>query len=191
MSSETRQTTIYELDATVKRWWAGLPENFRLTPASFSLFDRSNLTKVFFINTIYYQCLCALHASIVPLFSWGPPNLTTELAQQFSAQIAYSNACILSEILEMFLNSSNEMADWPSYLGFAAYSSFAIQIPFIGCLNPAVRERAKRNTAINLRVIRGMGQYWKFINLLVSVTSLNSVKILTKPANSRKDMQNT
>ncbi|KEF58410.1 uncharacterized protein A1O9_06336 [Exophiala aquamarina CBS 119918] len=169
LSQENRQAAIYEHDTAVKKWWRGVPDSFRLTPTAptnLATFDRVDLMKIVMINTIYLQSLCALHSSIVPLFSWGPSNLTSEMAQHFSAQVAYHNACLLSELLGMYLEYSTDMAGISSYIGFAAYCSFAIQVPFIKCLNPTVKERAKRNTAINLRVIRGLSEYWRFMTLV-------------------------
>lgn len=80
---------------------------------------------------------------------------------------------MLSELLNMFLNYSTQMADLPSYLGYAAYCSLAIQIPFLSCSNPVIRERAQQNAETNMRVIRGLGRCWKFMGIYVSAKSHN------------------
>ena len=108
-----------------------------------------------------------MHSSIVPLFSWGPDEPNHAVAQQLSAQLAYENACAISQFLQMILDFSQEVADFPSFVGYAAYCSYAIQVPFRWCLNPGVRETTLRNTRANLEVIQGMTKYWEFIVLLV------------------------
>lgn len=125
------------------------------------------MTKVLLVHIAYHQCLCALHSSIVPLFSWGPDEPEQGVAQQLSAQLAYESACAISGLFEMVLDYSPDTSDFPSFLGYAAYCSYAIQIPFKWCLDTAVRATAEKNTAINLRVIEGMRRYWKVVTLLV------------------------
>lgn len=168
---QARITTIHQLDAEIRKWWVQLPPNLQLNPTTLPTFQRVDLTKVLLVHVIYHQCLCALHASIVPLFTWGPDLLNQALAQEFSAQLAYENACATSRLFKMMLDHSQDMSDFPSFLGYAAYCSFAVQVPFRWCLDASVRETAQNNTAINLRVIQVMGGYWKFIALLVSSAS--------------------
>lgn len=68
----------------------------------------------------------------------------------------------------MMLDHNPDTSDYPSFLGYAAYCSYAVQVPFNWCLDASIGETARRNTAVNIRVIQGMGQYWKFIAVLVS-----------------------
>ncbi|KAH8893599.1 hypothetical protein GQ53DRAFT_717156 [Thozetella sp. PMI_491] len=165
---QTQVTAIHQLDAEIRKWWSQVPQGLRLTPMTLATFHRVDLTKVLLINIVYQQCLCALHSSIVPLFSWGPEEPTQTLAQQLSAQLAYDSACSTSHLLKMMLDYYPDVSDFPSFIGYAAYCSYAVQIPFKWCLNSSVRETAEANTRVNLEVIQNMSQYWKFIALLAN-----------------------
>lgn len=177
--TQARITAIHRLDAEIRKWWDGIPQNLHLHPSNLASFLRVDLTKLVLIHVVYYQCLCALHSSIVPLFSWGPDEPTHAVAQQLSAQLAYENASATSQFLQMILDFSHETADFPSFVGYAAYCSYAVQVPFRWCLNPSVRETALKNTRANLQVIQGMSKYWEFIVLLVWIRLLRNKEFLT------------
>lgn len=123
---------------------------------------------ILLLHTLYDQCLCTLHSSIVPLFSWGKPTEGLAYARQNSAQVAYEHACSISTRVRLILQSPLLIERAPSFFGYAAYSSCAIQIPFLWCSKPEVRACAFANMIENLRCIQEMGKYWKFIALLVS-----------------------
>ena len=165
---QSRISTIHQLDAEIRAWWSRVPPGLHLTPSSIATFHRRDLTRLLLVQVAYHQCLCALHASIVPLFTWGshPPTLSS--SQQLSAQLAYENACATSRLFKMILDHRPDTSDFSSFLGYAAYCSFAVQVPFKWCLDPPVRESAATNTAVNIRVIQGVGRYWRFVSLLVS-----------------------
>jgi hypothetical protein len=181
-NSQTRIAAIHQLDAEIRKWWAQFPKNLHLSPETLPKFHRVDLTKVLLIHIVYHQCLCAIHSSIVPLFSWGPDDPTQVLAQQLSAQLAYEHACAISKLLKMVLDYFPDMSSFPSFIGYAAYCSYAVQIPFKSCLNPPVRELAQMNTAVNLWVVQGMSRYWKFMGLLVRTLCLSN---LAENANMR------
>lgn len=165
---QERIATIHQLDAKVREWWAQVPSNLHLTPTNIITFHRLDLTKILLINTAFHQSLCALHASIVPLFTWGPHPPTLALSHQLSAQVAYENACAISQLFRMVLDYNADTSDFSSFLGYSAYCSFAVQVPFKWCLDSTVKESATINTEINLRIIQGLSRYWKFVSLLAS-----------------------
>lgn len=165
---QDRVASIHQLDAKIRKWWARVPQNLQITPDNLSSFSPLDLPKVVLVNVVYYQCLCALHSSIVPLFSWGQDIPDQGLAKQLSAQVAYENACAISRLLDMVLAGEAETSGFPSFTGYAAYCSYAVQLPFTWCSDIAVRDAARHNTATNLRMIRGLGRHWKAIAILVS-----------------------
>ncbi|KAI7978703.1 hypothetical protein EIK77_010609 [Talaromyces pinophilus] len=54
----------------------------------------------------------------------------------------------------------------PSFLGYAAYCACAIQMPFLWCTRPEVKQQAHVNVVTNLNVILIIGKIWKFVQLL-------------------------
>ncbi|KFZ17772.1 hypothetical protein V501_01572 [Pseudogymnoascus sp. VKM F-4519 (FW-2642)] len=165
-SISARVSDIHALDAQIAEWWSKLPTSLHLTLSSISGTPHSVLPKLLLIHTVHHQCLCALHSSIVPLFSWGASDNTWLTARNLSAQIAFEHACKASTLFEAILTNSNESSAIPSFIAYAAYCGCAIQIPFMWCSEPSVREKAHANVRTNIRMIHLSAKYWKFSALL-------------------------
>ncbi|KAF5606598.1 uncharacterized protein FSUBG_5997 [Fusarium subglutinans] len=117
-------------------------------------------------NLVYHQSLCALHSSTVPLFCWSKGDKTYSSARQLSAQVAFDHAVEISSLISGILTTGHTLSSMPIFVAYAAYSSCAIQIPFLWCSEPSVRERAQCNIDVNVRTIQGMSCYWKLASLL-------------------------
>lgn len=140
----------------------------RLTPANLSGTAKNFLPNILLMNVVYHQSLCALHASIVPLFCWGEGDESWSIARQLSAQLAYEHACRTSELLEAVLSTfEDKLNAMPSFICYGAYCGCAIQIPFMWSSNRSVRERAYANVKANMKMINMMTANWKFAELLV------------------------
>lgn len=126
------------------------------------------IPRVMLINMVYHQALCALHASIVPLFCWGEGDETWLSARLLSAQVAYEHAGAASQLLGAVLSNYDRVRAMPSFVAYAAYCGCAIQIPFMWSPNPAVKEKAHTNVKTNMEMIRIAAEDWKFSALLVS-----------------------
>ncbi|KIW68212.1 hypothetical protein, variant [Phialophora macrospora] len=167
-STGERLSAIYILGDRVSNWWTTLPESLQLTPAKIPVVAHGILPKLLLIHIVYHQCLCALHASIVPLFCWSPADHTWISARKASAQLAYEHACAASELIDAVLSSSHKLSAIPSFVAYAAYSGCAIQIPWIWSSQPTLRQRAQDNVRANVKLIQVLGKYWRFTALLES-----------------------
>ncbi|KAJ9604684.1 hypothetical protein H2200_010798 [Cladophialophora chaetospira] len=167
-SISERLNGIYALDDRISDWWSGLPTPHRMTPESVSSAPRHAFPNLLLVNIVYRQCLCALHASIVPLFCWGSAEASWISARQTSAQIAYDHAGAASKLMEAVLSSLQKLSAIPSFVAYAAYSGCAIQIPFTFSSTEAVRQRAQTNVKANFRLIQALSRYWKFTAILES-----------------------
>lgn len=165
----TRISAIYNLDSKVTQWWSKLPLSFRLTTDNISTIPTGQFPKILLINTVYRQCLTALHASIIPLFSWSTEDDAWPTARRLSATIAFDHAREASDIFEAALGNYPDSSAFPSFVAYAAYSGCAIQIPFMWCREQKVRDRAYANVKTNARVIHTLATHWKFAGLLVSL----------------------
>ncbi|KAK1967207.1 hypothetical protein LY78DRAFT_17208 [Colletotrichum sublineola] len=101
-------------------------------------------------------------------YSWGKQEQVPAHALQLSAQIAYDNACAVSELFRSVLEQLPDTSSLPSFVGYAAYCGYAIQIPFMGSSNLAVRETPATNVQVNLQITRSIGLNWKFVLVLDS-----------------------
>lgn len=163
----TRLANIYKLDEQCMAWWHNLKSDFKLTRSNMSTVQEDLFPRVLLINMLFYQSICSLHASIVPLFCCGTGDGNWLCAQQLSAQKSYEHACTASELLEGVLEHNNRLSALPSFVSYTAYSGCAIHIPFMWSSNPVVKQRAHANVRTNLKVIDASAVYWKYSALLV------------------------
>ncbi|OCT45727.1 hypothetical protein CLCR_01572 [Cladophialophora carrionii] len=163
-----RLSAIYVLHEQVSSWWTTLPESLQLMPAKVPVVAQDILPNLLLVHILYRQCLCALHASIVPLFCLSPADRTWISARQTSAQLAYEHACAASELISAVLSSAHRLTAIPSFVAYAAYCGCAIQIPWIWSSQPVLRQRAQRNVRANVKLIQLLGKYWRFTALLES-----------------------
>lgn len=164
-SISERVTEIYALDDELATWWQSVRSNWKLTPSTIASITANRLTVILLINLIYHQSLSALHASIVPLFSWGDGDYNWSSARQASAQVAFEHASAASALIAATISMGQSVLH--TFIAYTAYSGCAIQIPFMWCLNPTVKERAIANVRANTNMIHTIAQYWKFAGLLV------------------------
>ncbi|KAK6371287.1 hypothetical protein LTS17_009018 [Exophiala oligosperma] len=163
---KTRVPAIHALDEELSIWWLQLPPEFRLTPSNLMDTPYDEIPRVMLINMVYHQALCALHASIVPLFCWGDGDETWLSARLLSAQIAYEHACAASELIRAVLSDYDRVCAMPSFVAYAAYCGCAIQIPFMWSPNSVVKDRAHINVKANMEMIRLAAEDWKFSAVL-------------------------
>lgn len=162
-------SAIYALDARITEWWSKLPHQFHLSPSNISTIPTNLLPKILLMHTVYRQCLTAIHASIIPLFSWSTEDDAWPAARRLSAIVAFEHTREASTLFEAVLNHYSEPSAIPSFVAYAAYCGCAIQVPFMWCCEQTVRERAYANVKTNARMIHVLARYWKFAALLVGL----------------------
>lgn len=174
-SISERMTGIYALDDDLTKWWSEVRPDFKLESTNITSVAKDHLSIILLINLVFHQSLCALHASVVPLFSWTVANDSWSSARQSSAQMAFEHACTASVLINAATSLHASPSPTHTFIAYTAYSGCAIQIPFMWCLNAAVRERATTNVRTNIKMIRAMAPYWKFAALLVSNPQLTDI----------------
>ena len=160
---------VQELDLAVDKWHKGLPAAYK-APDNAIAEGPAASPAVYLLHFFHHQCMCSLHASIVPLYCWGGlPNddQRNPLAQQLSAQTALEHARSISKLASSVLAGVYPIGRSNSFVGYACYCACAVIILFLRCANTAVRAQAHRDVLSNLAVMQALGQYWKFTKLLV------------------------
>jgi hypothetical protein len=163
--------TIYELENDIASWRRDLPASIACSPGHMALHPQDTIPKVLLINIAYHQCQCALHSSLVPLYSCGPHQLGWIAIRTASAQVAFEHANSISALLNEALESCWDISRIPPFVGFAAYCASSVQLAFTWCSDPKVAAEARINISNNLSVIRQLGKYWKLIAALVRPNS--------------------
>ena len=164
---DNKLMAIYKLDNRVSEWWSKVPVSLRILPSDIKTVPESVLPNILLIHIVHHQCLCALHSSIVPLFCCSAGDASWSTARQTSAQIAFENACAASVLIRRTLSDFPKLSAIPSFVGYAAYCGIAIQIPFLWCSEPMIREKAHTNVKANVKMINTLSKYWKFSAILV------------------------
>lgn len=162
-----RITGIHALDYDLSRWWSEMQPDFKLDSRDEATVPKDRLGIILLLNLVYHQSLCALHASIIPLFSWSTADDGWFSARQSSAQIAFEHACMASTKINHVLSLHPDLIPTHSFIAYAAYSGCAIQMPFMWCLNATVQHRAITSIRANVKMIRQTAPYWKFAAILV------------------------
>ncbi|KAK6382038.1 hypothetical protein LTS17_003923 [Exophiala oligosperma] len=157
---------IQVLDEELSQWWQGIPDDLVLTPSNIAKVQKDQVPNILLLNVVYHQSLCALHSSIVPLFSWGEGDVSCATARQISAQEAYEHACTASELFDAVLSGYDGVSAMPSFIAYAAYCGCAIQIPFMRSSNYSIGKRARANVGANVKLLQIMASYWRFACLL-------------------------
>ena len=163
-----RLAALQELDSRINDWYSSMSPSLLLTPISIVSTPLSILPRLLLIHVVYHQSLCALHSSIVPLYSWSTSDESCLYARQVSAQVALEHANAASALFDAALGRQWDAGGIPSFVGYSAYCACAIQMPFMWCSNPVVRERAHANVLVDLRMIQLLGKHWKLVAYLVS-----------------------
>ncbi|OQV00209.1 Fungal specific transcription factor domain-containing protein [Cladophialophora immunda] len=163
-----RISALHAFDEKISRWWQQVSPAFKLTPSK--VIEMANdipfFPQILLLNAVYHQSLGALHASIIPLFSWSPGDNSWLTSRHCSAQLAFEHACTFSELVERVVSTYSRPSAIPTFVAYAAYSGCAIQIPFMWCSNPEVRCRIRANVKANIQIIQSVAVYWKFAALL-------------------------
>ncbi|KAF4466647.1 zinc finger transcription factor 1 [Fusarium albosuccineum] len=163
---------IQKLDTELRVWKQALPKDFEIDPnctrasSAAIAFSQKDL-----IHIAYHQTASVLHSSIVPLLSLSSAAGEYGYSQAISAQTALSHA---REISSFFIQlGSWDLSKAPGFVGYAAYSSCAIQIPFLWCQKAGVKQNSMTNIQVNLHVLRAIGKRWKLVaELLRSIPVL-------------------
>jgi hypothetical protein len=168
-----RITGLHAFDERISTWWQDVSPDFKLTPSTIAdmAHDTVAFPKLLLLNAVYHQSLGALHASIIPLFSWSPGDSSWLTSRHCSAQVAFEHACAFSELIKPVVSTYTRHGAIPTFVAYAAYSGCAVQMPFMWCSNPAVQGRIRANVKTNIQLIQSVAVYWKFAALLVLISS--------------------
>ncbi|OJJ32253.1 hypothetical protein ASPWEDRAFT_175548 [Aspergillus wentii DTO 134E9] len=162
----SRLAEMQTLDGRIHEAWSKLDPCFHLECARMAAVPSHELPTLLLLHVIYHQCLCSLHSSIVPLFSWSPCEGVFPYAQQLSAQTAFEHANSVSALLHAASELDWDCRRMPSFIGYAAYSACATLTPFLWCSQPHVRQRAISSVLASLKILQILGKDWAFLGVL-------------------------
>ncbi|KIL85329.1 hypothetical protein FAVG1_11284 [Fusarium avenaceum] len=164
----SRLQEIYRVENDISTWWQRVPSDMKIEVTGVPIIKQRELPKMLLVNLVYHQSLCALHSSIVPLFCWSKGDGTYSSARQLSAQVAYEHSCSISSLIRSALATDCPVSAMPLFVAYAAYSSCAIQMPFLWCLETSIKERARGNIDVNIDLLAAKSSILEFTGILRS-----------------------
>ncbi|CEJ89862.1 hypothetical protein VHEMI05683 [[Torrubiella] hemipterigena] len=161
LHGDDKSTKMQSLDARLHEWNRNLPSRFLLTPSNIGSASSVIVAQIVLLHIHFHQCLCVLHSSVVPLFTFGAASDVQPHFQSVSAQLCFDHANQISSTFELALDWCTSHAY--GFVGYAAYCATAIQLPFLQCSDETISLRALANIAVNNRVIHGVAKRWRFV----------------------------
>ncbi len=168
-SSDTseRLDEFLKLDRRLESIGEKLPLDFKYSgPSSFTSPKLDPYT-LFSLQSLYRLCACALHSSLVPLFSSTPPDpdISKKLVRM-CAEEAVKHSVITLDMATSFLSIRPDKSRLSSMTGYAMFVSSAIQIRSLGAQGKLKTHAGHIRAAIS--ILRELNQYWTPLRALVS-----------------------
>jgi hypothetical protein len=126
-----RFATLHELDGRLGLVLENLHPDLRYVGASTFAVVKLDPYKLFELHCLYRLCACALHSSVVPLFSSTPSTNTTASSKmvRLSAEEAVKHAVTTLKMATVFLSAIRpDISRLPSITGFAMYVASVIYV---------------------------------------------------------------
>ncbi|KAF4963112.1 hypothetical protein FSARC_8825 [Fusarium sarcochroum] len=127
----SRLQTIFRVENEISTWWSNVSDKFKVDAsevAIIAMVEPKELPKILLTNIVYQQSLCALHASIVPLFCWSKGDKIQSSARQLSAQVAFEHACqvYVRCLHDVHKRNPPKISNEPKYADISVFIDFEV-----------------------------------------------------------------
>ena len=166
-NNSDRLHEFLKLDRCLEEISNNLHPDFKYSsPASFNSLKLDPYA-LFSIQSLYRLCVCALHSSLVPLFSSKPPDpeISKKLVRMCAEETVKQSAITL-DMATAFLSIRPDKSRLSSMTGFAMFVSSAIQIRSLGAQRKLNTHAGYLKAAVS--ILKDLNQYWTPLRSLVS-----------------------
>jgi hypothetical protein len=166
-----RLQEFLKLDRRLETLSENLHTDFKYSgPSSFTSPKLDPYT-LFSLQCLYRLCACALHSSLVPLFSSTPsdPEISKKLVRM-CAEEAVKHSMITLDMATAFLNTRPDKSRLSSMTGYAMFVSSAVKIRSLGAQGKLRTHAGHLKAAIT--ILRYLNEYWSPLRGLVSNLSI-------------------
>ncbi|KAH7323447.1 hypothetical protein BKA65DRAFT_510823 [Rhexocercosporidium sp. MPI-PUGE-AT-0058] len=126
--SSSRIATLFELDQRLGIVFDNLHPDLRYQQADSFTSPKLDPYRIFSIHSLYRLCACALHTSIVPLFSQSPSTpLVSKKLVRISAEESVRHASLMLDMASVFLTTRPDISRLPSIMGYAMFVACTVQ----------------------------------------------------------------
>ncbi|KAH7378875.1 hypothetical protein BKA64DRAFT_240815 [Cadophora sp. MPI-SDFR-AT-0126] len=120
--SSSRISTLLELDRRLGIIFENFHPDLRYQQADTFTSSKIDSYQLFSLHCLYRLCACALHTSIVPLFSEIPLTpLVSKKLVRISAEESVKHAFLILDMASDFLNTRPDISRLPSITGYAMF----------------------------------------------------------------------
>lgn len=155
------------LDRRLETVFENLHSDFKYSgPSSFTSPKLDPYT-LFSLQCLYRLCACALHSSLVPLFSSDPsdPEISKNLVRM-CAEETVKHSVITLDMATAFLSTRPDKSRLSSTTGYAMFVSSAVQIRSLTAQGKLKTHAGYLKAAIT--ILRQLKEYWSLLRGLVS-----------------------
>jgi hypothetical protein len=166
--------TFFELDRRLSLVYENLHPDLRYLDASTFTSTKADPYKLFQLHCLYRLCACALHSSVVPLFSSTPSTNTTASYKlvRLSAEEAVKHATIALNMATAFLSTIRpDISRLPSITGFAMYVASVIHVKSLVAQRKLSSSPSNTTNSSHIRRLRAavsilarLKDYWVTLN---------------------------
>jgi hypothetical protein len=161
-------TALLELDRRLGHVFENFHPAYRyLSVASFGS-PKLDPYSLFHLNSIYHFSACALHSSIIPLFSNTPSGQQVpRKLLRISAEEAERHSAITLDMATAFLSTRPDISRLPSITGFAMFVASTIHFKSL------VAQRKLQTYGVGklkaaLSILERLKDHWRHLNDLVN-----------------------
>ena len=124
--------------------------------------------RLFALHLLYRSCNCALHSSVVPLFSNSTTNpYVSKKAVRLAAEESVKHAAIILDMATAFMSSRPDISRLPSMAGFAMFVASTIQFKSLQAQRKLQTYGTGRFKAA-IFILDRLKEYWDSLQGLVS-----------------------
>ncbi|KAL5315282.1 hypothetical protein ACEPPN_016149 [Leptodophora sp. 'Broadleaf-Isolate-01'] len=117
-----RIATLFELDRRLGIVFENFHPDLRYQQADSLTSAKLDPYRLFSIHCLYRLCACALHTSIVPLFSESPSTpLVSKKLVRISAEESVKHASLMLDMASVLLTTRPDISRLPSIIGYAMF----------------------------------------------------------------------
>jgi hypothetical protein len=158
---------LLELDRRLGQVFENLHPNLQYLSVITFKSPKVDKYRLFALHILYRATNCALHSSVVPLFSNTATNPhASKKAIRLSAEESVKHAAIILDMATAFMSTRPDISRLPSMVGFAMFVATTIQFKSLGAQRKLQTYGTGRFKAA-VFILDRLKLYWDSLNGLV------------------------
>lgn len=172
-----RISKLTSLDRRLEDVYENIHPDFRSTTSAALANAKCDPYRLFGLHAIYHLCACALHSSIVPVFSGASPDPHISKKQtRLSAEESVKHSIMLADMATTFTSIYIDKSRISSFTGYALFVSCNIQFK-ARVAQGRLRSHGTSRLNAAISIIEELKDYWQPQGSIVSISELRCLNI--------------